>query len=37
MLPVLSSPLELPAEVKELISAHIERLKGVVEGGVKWV
>ena len=26
----------LPAEVKELIAVHIERLKGVVKGGVKW-
>ncbi len=29
--------IELPDHVKKLISAHIERLKSVVTGGVKWV
>lgn len=29
--------IELPGEVKELISGHIERLKDVVAGRMKWV
>ena len=29
--------IELPAEVKELISVHIERLRGFVPRGIKWV
>ena len=29
--------IELPPEVKDLIAVHIERLKDVVAGGVKWV
>ncbi len=29
--------IELPSEVKDLISGQIERLKGVVAGGMKWV
>ena len=29
--------IELPTEVKELISVHIERLRGFVPRGVKWV
>ena len=29
--------IEMPAKVKDLIASHVERLKGLVPRGVKWV
>ena len=29
--------IEIPAKVKDLIASHVERLKGLVPRGVKWV
>ena len=29
--------IEMPVKVKALIASHVERLKGLVPQGVKWV